>query len=85
MMVVLGCGSGSPGPADSPASPTDPGGAWERIVYGIPVTDAEGRPLEHPFLGGFNLPRPQLADVDGDQDLDLFLQELSDEVMLFDL
>ena len=56
---------------------------WERIVYGIEVRDEAGDLIDHPFLGGFNLPRPQLADVDADGDLDLFLQEHSDRVMLF--
>ena len=56
---------------------------WERIVYGIEIRDEAGDLLDHPFLGGFNLPRPQLADVDADGDLDLFLQEHSDRVMLF--
>jgi len=57
--------------------------AWERVVYGIEVLDEAGDPLDHPFLGGFNLPRPQLADADGDGDLDLFVQEISDQVMFF--
>ena len=56
---------------------------WERIVYGIEIRDEAGDLIDHPFLGGFNLPRPQLADVDADGDLDLFLQEHSDRVMLF--
>jgi len=57
--------------------------AWERVVYGIEVLDEAGDPLDHPFLGGFNLPRPQLVDADGDGDLDLFVQEISDQVMFF--
>ncbi|MXX71402.1 MAG: VCBS repeat-containing protein [Gemmatimonadetes bacterium] len=56
---------------------------WERVVYGIEVRDEVGDPVDHPFLGGFNLPRPQLADADGDGDLDLFVQEISDQVMFF--
>ncbi len=56
---------------------------WERVVYGIEVRDEAGDPVDHPFLGGFNLPRPQLADADGDGDLDLFVQEISDQVMFF--
>ena len=60
----------------------DPG-AWERVVYGVEFRDADGVPIDHPFLGGFNLPRPQLADADGDGDLDLFLQERTDRVMFF--
>ncbi|MDH3225078.1 MAG: FG-GAP-like repeat-containing protein, partial [Gemmatimonadota bacterium] len=54
------------------------------MVYGIPVVDEDGTPFPHPFLGGLNLPRPQLQDVDGDGDLDLFVQELSNQVMLFE-
>ena len=56
---------------------------WQRIIYGIEVRDETGDLIEHPFLGGFNLPRPQLADSDGDGDLDLFLQEHSDRIMFF--
>ncbi len=63
----------------------NPAGAagWERVVYGVEVLDEMGEAVPHPFLGGFNLPRPQLADADGDGDLDLFLQEVSDQVMFF--
>ena len=56
---------------------------WERVVYGIEFRDEAGVLIDHPFLGGFNLPRPQLADSDGDGDLDLFIQERSDRVMFF--
>jgi hypothetical protein len=45
--------------------------------------DTAGRPLELPFHGGFNAPRPQLVDADGDGDLDLFLQEVTGSVALF--
>ncbi len=48
------------------------------------VRDPSGRPYHHPFLGGFNVPRPQLLDIDGDGDLDLFLQEEPDAVMYFE-
>jgi hypothetical protein len=46
--------------------------------------DTSGRPLELPFHGGFNAPRPQLVDADGDGDLDLFLQERTGSVALFE-
>ena len=41
-------------------------------------------PYEMPFLGGFNVPRPQLADIDGDGDQDLFIQERSGELLYFE-
>ena len=69
----------SPSGAPGPASPR-----WERVVYDIQVVDSSGRQIAHPFLGGLNLPRPQLADADGDGDLDLFVQEVSDQIMYFE-
>jgi hypothetical protein len=36
------------------------------------------------FLGGFNAPRPQLVDADGDSDLDLFVQEVTGKVALLE-
>jgi hypothetical protein len=48
------------------------------------VLDPSGRALEIPFHGGFNAPRPQLVDADGDGDLDLFLQEVTGSVALFE-
>jgi hypothetical protein len=48
------------------------------------VSDSVGRPLEFPFLGGFNAPRPQLVDADGDGDLDLFVQEVTGSVAYFE-
>ena len=42
-----------------------------------------GRPYQLPFLGGFEHPRPQLLDIDGDASIDLFVQENSGELALF--
>lgn len=56
----------------------------QREVGPFPVRDAAGRPYDHPFLGGFDVPRPQLVDIDGDGDPDLFVQERTDEVMFFE-
>ncbi|MEO8620183.1 MAG: VCBS repeat-containing protein [bacterium] len=40
--------------------------------------------MSAPFLGGFDVPRPQLVDVNGDGQLDLFVQERSGELMFFE-
>ena len=69
------------GPASEGA--TGPLPAFVRQVAPFPVADSAGRALELAFLGGFNVPRPQLVDVDGDGDLDLFIQEHGNDVMLF--
>lgn len=58
--------------------------SYERRVYGIPVAAEDGTDYEHPFLGGYNMPRPQWVDVDQDGDLDLFLQEVSGSVAFFE-
>mgnify|MGYP001243075152 FL=1 len=55
-----------------------------RDVAPFTVKDEHGRPYEHPFLGGFDVPRPQFVDIDADGDLDLFVQERSDELMFFE-
>jgi hypothetical protein len=55
-----------------------------RRVYGPAVLDDGGAPLAHPWFGGLNQPRPQLADLDGDGDLDLFLQERSGRIAGFE-
>ena len=68
------------------AQETDPGGTvtYERDVYALPAHDAEGKAYDHPMLGGLNIPRPQLVDIDDDGDLDLFVQEYSGAVMFFE-
>jgi FG-GAP-like repeat len=58
--------------------------AFARAVNPFPVRDSAGQVMAAPFLGGFDVPRPQLVDIDGDGDLDLFVQERSNTVMFFE-
>jgi hypothetical protein len=57
---------------------------YMRRVAPFEVRGADGVPYDHPFLGGLNVPRPQLVDIDADGDSDLFLQEYSDKLMFFE-
>ncbi|MGH7631253.1 MAG: FG-GAP repeat domain-containing protein [Gemmatimonadales bacterium] len=52
------------------------------MVRPFPVVDTAGRALQLAFLGGFNTPRPQLVDADGDRDLDLVVQEQTNRLIL---
>jgi hypothetical protein len=58
--------------------------AFEQQVAPFPVRDTAGTAYEMPFLGGFNAPRPQLVDLDGDGDRDLFVQEQSGRLAYFE-
>lgn len=55
-----------------------------REVPAPTVVGAAGVTYPHAFLGGFNAPRPQWVDADGDGDLDLFVQEYTDRLLFFE-
>ena len=57
--------------------------SFDRQISPFQVNDSTGRAYTLPFLGGFEHPRPQLLDIDGDGSLDLFLQENSGQLELF--
>ncbi len=56
---------------------------FDRQISPFPVFDSTGHAYSLPFLGGFEHPRPQLIDIDGDGVSDLFVQENSGELDLF--
>jgi hypothetical protein len=78
----------APAPSDRAQAAPPPaslaGVAFEREVRPFDALDADGRPFDLPFLGGLDVPRPQFVDIDGDGDLDLFLQEYSDQLWYFE-
>ena len=57
---------------------------WIREIAPFEVRDENGTPYTHPFLGGFDVPRPQFVDIDADGDVDLFVQERSGELMFLE-
>ncbi len=88
--LVAGCAAGAAGTASMGSRGLGGGStavdvsSFVRLVEAFPVLDADGVAYPQPFLGGFNIPRPQLVDIDGDSDDDLFVQEESGKVMFFE-
>ena len=85
MLLLAGCASAAgPAAAARTPAPATAGLDFVRQVAPFPVRDAGGVAYDHPFLGGFDVPRPQFVDIDGDGDTDLFIQERSNELMFFE-
>lgn len=82
LVLLAGCAGGGGETAGPSPAPASEGFAAE--ITPFPVLGEDGAPYEHPFLGGYNLPRPQLVDIDGDGDRDLFVQEESGKVVFFE-
>ena len=83
-VALLSCAPRAPRTAAPAAGGAAPPDGWERVIAPFEVRDAAGRPYTYPFLGGLDVPRPQFVDVDGDGDLDLFVQERTGELMHFE-
>ena len=56
---------------------------WQSVAD-VPVTDSAGRPMIAPWLGGFDVPRPQLVDIRGTGTPDLFVQEWPGRIIHFE-
>lgn len=84
---LAGCGGVGGGNQVGGPSRSDSEGLqipWVQEITPFEVLDEEGRPYVFPFLGGFEAPRPQLVDIDGDGDDDLFIQEESNRLLFFE-
>lgn len=80
----MGACSGAPGsgaPTAGAPAPVTAAISYAGVIDPFPVTDSTGRALDLAFLGGFNQPRPQLLDVNGDGKLDLLLQEYTNRLV----
>ena len=88
LITMAACAANVPG--GNGASPAGRSAAlsfddsFTRLVAPFEILGPDGTPYSHPFLGGFDVPRPQLLDLDGDGDRDLYVQERTDEVIHFE-
>jgi len=82
-LLLMGC-AGSSQTQTTASSASFPGDYRRVVVPSFPVLDAKGTPISNPFYGGFNAPRPQFVDIDGDDDPDLFVQERPGQVAFFE-
>ena len=87
-LYQLGCTTlGSPSKRDALSEQQIKGtstNSFLRAIDPFPVLDKKGNRYHTVFSGGFNVPRPQFVDIDDDKDLDLFLQERTNELIFFE-
>ncbi len=57
---------------------------YVREIESFVIEDESGLPYDLPLLGGLNVPRPQMHDIDADGDIDLFVQEETGSVIFLE-
>jgi len=80
VVVIAGCGT----PKSAVDKTNQAAGTYLKNINPFPVFDDEGKQVVYPFLGGFNAPRPQFADINNDGYPDLFVQERTDDLIFFE-
>jgi FG-GAP-like repeat len=58
--------------------------AFERSISPFVIEKENGQRYALPFLGGFDVPRPQFVDIDADSDHDLFVQEYPNAIQYYE-
>ena len=82
LLLVVCSAKAQEAPPDTTGDPPLP--TFVRSAAPFEIRGLEGEPYRFPTLGGLNVPRPQLVDIDLDGDFDLFVQEYRGEVMFFE-
>ena len=67
-----------------PAVPARPESSYTANINAAPVSDSAGHPMIAPWLGGFDVPRPQLVDIRGTGHPDLLVQEWPGQIIDFE-
>jgi len=83
-LLLMGCAGPSQTQKTASSSASFPDDYQRVVAPTFPVLNAKGTPISNPFYGGFNAPRPQFVDIDGDGDPDLFVQERPGQVAFFE-
>jgi len=77
LLVLAGCASSRNLVSESSRQ-------YVREIESFVIEDESGLPYDLPLLGGLNVPRPQMHDIDADGDIDLFVQEETGSVIFLE-
>ena len=83
-ILLAGCAGSSQSVSSDASSASFPDDYQRVVAPSVEVINADGAVISNPFYGGFNAPRPQFVDIDGDKDSDLFVQERPGQLAFFE-